>query len=333
MVFVPEVFEGVSVDDVVADPTFFAECFERGKLLAFRGVVWEKDDRSRALYALGGELGWVPGWEGPEDLVVWDYEAIYRVIMGQYADSEEMNRRERLALAWHIENFGWRFPMVAAGWYMDRWEIDDDCGNTAFIDCSDLYESLSGEMRDFADRCVLLELEREHDWVSERPRLVSTEILSEYEEGHRVLAHFENESSSLLYTKRLVQPHISTGQPLLRLTPTPGTWDELLYQVDGETPKPQHFAMFRQLQEWVHGQTFDEKADICWWAWKQHDFIVVDLHSGIHAVNAGFVPEKRNMMGIWCHQNHPELGYQPRWENSDSELVESLMGNGSNSSR
>lgn len=326
--FNPDVLFDITVADVEEDPVYFADRFIEGRMLAFRHVEWDASERGRVLWAIGLQCGWGPGRPpqhmGGEKRVTFTYDADYSGIMGPEFIASTSNTPKNLALSWHLENPCWRFPQIAGGWYMQWCDINPESGQTGFIDGQDLFNKLTLEQQNFVLGCELLDMERDHEWESARPNIKNIEYLAKIKGGRRkTKIEFVDDTYQIVYTFPAVQKHPTTGDPVLRISPTQGTFGggRLLHTVNGEEPTEQDHETFTEIRKFVSDQTFGGETEPFWWSWKTGDFLIVDLHRSVHAVKAGFEPQNRKFEGMWCHESHNQLGEEPQWEIDDWDVI------------
>lgn len=314
------VVEGVSVDEALGDVVSLRAGFVEGGGLCLRGCGWGLEDRARFLHGFGEGFGVGPGFGGGRGFS-WVTFTDYVEISRGWGD--RVPGVDDLVLMWHMENQQWRFPQLVGGWWMEAFggrsgggRFAPHGGSTGFVDMCDvlglLPVSLSGWVEDV--------------WVLGFPRgcpfegvdAVGFEVVGVWERGEKVLVSFVGGGEVLAYSRPLVEDHFCSGRRVLRFPFVEDSWlgeGRCVWRVGGGVPSVGDGLRLGLLRDVVRKVVLGGGVGELWWDWLVDDFLVVDLHRGLHAVNGGFVPEERRMWSLWSH----ELGCsdEPRWELGD----------------
>jgi len=308
-------------DDVGVDVGVLASALVDGGGFCLRGWGLDEVGRAGVLFGVGGLLGVTPGFEGVEGGWKWGTFTDYVGILAGRGDVGV----DELVLMWHLENQGWRFPQLVGGWWMEGFVgrggaglFAPHGGSTGFVDMCDVLGLVSGSLRSWLDEVWVLELDYQCPFKG--ARAVGFEVVGVWEGGEKVLVSFEGGFEFLAFSRPLVESHFCSDRRVLRLPVASDSWlgdGGLLWRVGGRVPCSRDVLWLGLVRDVVRGACFGGGVSQLWWDWCVDDFLVVDLHRGLHAVNGGFVPEGRRMWSMWCHEVHPELGSEPRWENCD----------------
>jgi hypothetical protein len=258
----------VVVQDIFNNIDYYIDLFLKQGILIFKELNPTKEEEMDLMYAFEKQIGWCTNHAWHDE----DHANTFKRYGNSFVSKED------LFIPWHIEHVERENYQTGAIWHMLKYDCDNDCGQTGFVNMIDFFKTMPDDWKTF---------------------LLGCKVSSLAESNTDGLIH-EIPFANNLQQRDMVISHDVTGELIYRPNFTP---EEVLRTVNSRVPLNEDITLYNQIIDWTKEQVCRNSSNQFWFKWDVGDTIIIDLSVMAHAVKGGFNLGERNFSRIWAYKN------------------------------